>query len=151
MLINHAGITVKDMDKSKKFYGDALGLTQTYDEWMPVTKEMDAYAGEKDLKMRVVLFSDENGNMVELFEIPSPKTKVRPPEHLKYPSTGLTELSFIVEDLEELEKRLKEHGFGFSTPALDFVAMGVRTRQYIALDPDGVMVEFVQIIGPVEE
>ncbi len=150
MLINHAGITVKNMDKSVKFYRDALGLTQTYDEWMPKTPEMDAYCREKGLAMRVVLLSDENGNMVELFEIPNPPTKVRPPEHLKYPSTGLTELSFMVEDLEEVGKKLKKHGFGFSTPALEFVAMGVKTRQYIALDPDGVMVEFVQIMGTVE-
>lgn len=150
MLINHAAITVKDMDKSKKFYGDALGLTQTFDDWIPVTKEMDAYAGEKNLKMRVVLFADENGSMVELFEVASPKTKIRPTEHLRYPSTGLNELSFIVEDVEEVGKKLRAQGFDFWGPALDFVAMGVRTKQYIALDPDGVMVEFVEIVGTVE-
>jgi len=147
MRLNHAGITVKDMERSLVFYRDALGLLPVYDEMMPSGRDLDMYCRETGVIMRAVLLADEAGNMIELFDLQSPPVRVRPSEHLKYPSTGLVEISFVVEDLEQLERDLKKHGFGFAVAPYFFEAMGVKAKLLIALDPDGVMVEFTQVLG----
>jgi len=44
---------------------------------------------------RSVVVSDEAGNMIELLGWESPPVRERPPEHLKFSSTGLVEVCLI--------------------------------------------------------
>jgi glyoxylase I family protein len=146
MRLNHAGITVADMERSLAFYRDSLGL-KMYMDVMESGPDADRAVMETGVLMRAVCLTDDAGNMVELFEFKSPKAKKRPAQHLKYTSTGLVEISLIVDDMEKLERDLKKNGFGFKVSPYIWEKEGWKVKLAIALDPDGVVVEFSQVLG----
>jgi hypothetical protein len=59
----------------------------------------------------------------------------------------------MVDDLEEVEKRLREHGRGFRTPVWRFGSDlesygGAEAWIRYVEDPDGVQVELMQVVMP---
>jgi catechol 2,3-dioxygenase-like lactoylglutathione lyase family enzyme len=150
MPLHHVAISVKDLDKSLVFYRDALGLTVFQDEVIS-GPDVDMALMERDAKVRMVLLMDEAGNMIELLDWQSPTVRKRPYEHRNFTSTGLVEVCFMVPDLQKVEKDLLRNGFSFRTPIWPFgkdtvtYGGGYAAIRY-AEDPDGVNVEFIQIV-----
>ena len=62
---------------------------------------MDIALMETGAKVRMVLVADEMGNMIELLGWLSPPVRERPPEHRRFTSRGLVEVSLMVSDLKE--------------------------------------------------
>lgn len=152
MPLHHVAIAVKDIEKSLKFYRDALGLAVFHDA---VISGPDAESAmmEKNAVVRMVLLSDEAGNMVELLDWRSPSVRDRTPEDRRFNSRGLVEVSFMVTDLKEAEQRLKENGFAFRTPVWRFGSDlpaygGAEAWIRYVTDPDGVQVELMQVVIP---
>lgn len=150
MRLHHVAISVKDMERSLAFYRDGLGLTVFQDEVIS-GPDLDTALMETGAKLRMVLVSDEVGNMIELLDWQSPPVRERPPEHLKFRSTGLVEVCLIVSDLEKVEENLAAKGFSFRTPAWPWSNVfaeyqGPETRITHVSDPDGVQVELVQVV-----
>lgn len=149
MHLHHVGIAVRDMQKSIEFYRDILGL-QIFQDEVISGAEVDAGLMVKDARVRMVLVSDEAFNMVELLGWENPPHVERPPEHRGFTSTGIVEVAFMVEDLEAVERRLKEHGYSFRSPVWrfgsDLEAYGGAEAwiRYVE-DPNGVQVELMQV------
>jgi catechol 2,3-dioxygenase-like lactoylglutathione lyase family enzyme len=141
---SHVGITVRDMDRSLGFYRDALGLKIIMDEILS-SPGLDTAVEKTDATIRAVVVADEAMNMIELIEWQSHQPKQRPPEHLKYISTGLVEICLSVTDLAELVKDLEKKGIKCRTPIWHLEALGRRIPVTHVEDPDGVQVELVQI------
>jgi hypothetical protein len=49
--------------------------------------------------------------------------------------------------MEKLERDLKKHGFGFKVSPYIWEKEGWKVKLAVALDPDGVVVEFSQVLG----
>lgn len=141
---SHVGITVRDMERSLAFYRDALGLKIIMDEILS-SPGLDTAVEKTDATIRAVVLTDEAMNMIELIEWQSHRAKHRPPEHLKYISTGLVEICLSVSDLEAWVKDLEKKGFKCRTPIWYLEALGRSIPVTHVEDPDGVQVELVQI------
>ena len=141
---SHVAITVKDMERSLAFYRDALGLRLFMDELLS-GPDLDRAVMETGARIRAVVLADEAMNMIELIEWQSHRAKHRPPEHLKFISTGLVEICLSVPDLAGLVEDLEKKGFKCRTPIWYLEAGGARTPITHVEDPDGVQVELVQI------
>jgi catechol 2,3-dioxygenase-like lactoylglutathione lyase family enzyme len=141
---NHVGITVRDMEKSLAFYRDALGLKIVMDQILS-NPDLDKALMETGGKIRAVMLTDEEMNMIELIEWQSHQAKQRPPEHLKYISTGLVKICLSVPDLGICVKGLEKKGFKCRTPIWHLEAMGGKIPITHVEDPDGVQVELIQI------
>jgi len=148
MLLHHVAMAVKDMERSLAFYRDVLGLEVVTDSMLSGNPDLDRCVMEAGTVMRMAAVSDKEGRLIELQEWRNPPVLVRPPEHLKFRSTGLTEVCLSVPDLEKLEADLGKKGLTFRTPvwAVDFSDMpGIKTRMAHMLDPDGVQVQFIEL------
>jgi len=150
MRLHHVGIAVKDMESSVAFYRDALGLTVFQDEVIS-GPDVDMGLMEKDARVRMVLLSDEVGNMIELLGWQSPPVMERPSEHQRFKSMGLVEVCFMVSDLEKVEENLAKEGYSFRNPVWRFGSDlesygGAEAHIRYVVDPNGVQVELMQII-----
>ena len=150
MHVHHVAIAVKDMDKSIAFYRDALGLNIFQDKVIS-GPEVDTGLMEPGAKVRMVLLMDETGNMIELLDWQSPPATERPPEHLRFTSTGLVEVAFMVNDMEQVEKGLAGQGYSFRTPVWRMGSDledygGAEAKIRYVQDPDGVQVEMMQVV-----
>jgi catechol 2,3-dioxygenase-like lactoylglutathione lyase family enzyme len=149
--LHHVAICVKDMERSLAFYRDTLGLTLFQDEVIS-GPDVDTGLMETGSRVRMVLLADEAGNMIELLGWQTPAAKERPLEHLRFTSTGLVEVCFMVSSLEEVERRLARNGFSFRTPVWRFGSDlesygGAEASIRYVVDPDGVQVELIQVVG----
>jgi len=150
MRLHHVAISVKDMESSIAFYRDALGLTIFQDEVIS-GPDVDMGLMETGARARMVLLADEAGNMIELLGWQSPPVRQRPPEHLRFTSTGLVEVCFMVSDLDKVEGNLARKGYSFRNPVWRFGSDlesygGAEAKIRYVVDPDGVQVELMQVV-----
>jgi len=148
MRLNHVAISVRDVENSLAFYRDALGLAVIADAVISGS-DLDVAVMETGARIRMVMLLDEAGTMIELLGWESRPVRERPPEDLKFTSSGLVELCLMVSDLKKLEKNLKEKGFKFRTPIWSFGNCmpgydGPEVKVTHVVDPDGVQVELIQ-------
>lgn len=120
MRIEHANITVNDVDASARFYCTLFGA---HIRWEGVTE-----AGH-----RAAHIGDED-TYLSLFEAASAG---RVPED--YTATGFNHLGFEVDDLERYRRRLEEMGVALKRE--EVYAPG---RRLYCFDPDGIEIELVQ-------
>jgi len=144
MRLNHVAISVKDMERSLAFWRDALGL-QLIQDRMLSGPDLDMALMETGTSVRMVILADEVGSMIELLGWESPPVRERPPEHLKFASTGLVEVCLAVSDLEKLEEDLAKKGIRFRTPVWILNIEGLDVKVTHVVDPDGVQVELIQL------
>ena len=148
MRLNHVAISVRDVENSLAFYRDALGLAVIADAVISGS-DLDVAVMETGARIRMVMLLDEAGTMIELLGWESRPVRERPPEDLKFTSSGLVEVCLMVSDLKKLEKNLKEKGFKFRTPIWSFGNCmpgydGPEVKVTHVVDPDGVQVELIQ-------
>ncbi|MBM4462959.1 MAG: hypothetical protein FJ012_06425 [Chloroflexi bacterium] len=149
MRLNHVAIAVKDVERSLAFYRDALGLAVIEDAVIS-GPDLDSAVMEKGARLRMVMLADEAGTMIELLGWQSRQVRERPPEDLKFTSTGLVEVCLMVSGLKKLEEDLKRKGFKLRTPIWNFGNCmssydGPEVKVTHVVDPDGVQVELIQV------
>ena len=137
--LTHIGICVSDLDRSLRFYRDALGFA--YVSELEVAGEPgDTLLRLKDVQLRAV-YLERDGVRIELLHYSSPPRKPAPRPH-EMNDLGLTHLSFRVSDVEGTLAALREAGgtiledtvirFSGSDPVAAFLT-----------DPDGMLIELV--------
>lgn len=119
----HTCIRVMDLEKSLKFYKDALGLIETRRKDIP------------EDKFTLVFLSDEKGAYeLELTYNYNPQ---KPYEI----GNGFSHIAVSVDDLEASKERHKEMGYKVT----DLMGLrGERPRFYFVTDPDGYDVEVIR-------
>ena len=144
--IIHVGITVSNLEKSRQFYRDILGLKDLGEIFME-GEETEILFAKKGVKAKVAYLSGENNSPpVELIQfIDAPTTK----KEMDIFTTGISELCFYCDDLDKLYARLQQHNVPcFSKPQpFDFTKDGFgKSRAIYFRDPDGVILEVMEYL-----
>jgi glyoxylase I family protein len=125
-----------DFKESLRFYHEQLGFEIVQDIQIPDEVARGAALaprGFRQVRLRA------GGTLVKLMDITSP-----PPRRSDKFAAGVRWLTFFVEDVRQTFEQLKATGVRFlSAPVAAPDAAGV----VCAVDPDGVLIEFVQIKG----
>jgi len=127
-------IVCSHFEESLRFYHEQLGLEIVQDIQIPDEVAVGAALaprGFRHVRLRA------GNTLIKLMDIPS-----APPRRSDKFAAGVRWLTFFVEDVPETFKRLKAEGVKFlSDPVAAPDAAGV----VCAVDPDGVLIELVQI------
>ena len=127
-------ITCSNFAASLDFYNNKLGFEIVLDLEIPDDLARDvglAPTGFRQVRLKA------GNTLIKLMDIESP-----PPAPTSEFSAGVRWLTFFVEDIQQTVKDLKQNGVEFlSEPISAPDAPGV----VCALDPDGILIELVQI------
>jgi catechol 2,3-dioxygenase-like lactoylglutathione lyase family enzyme len=141
--VRHTGITVTNMEESLRFYRDLLGLRMVLD----VVHEgpfIDGIVGHTGTNMRAVMLEAPDRNRIELFQFYShPK---RAPERVEAGDIGCSHVCLCVDDLEQVYRTLSDRGVRLQCPPQ--VSRDEHAKITYAHDPDGTIIELVQILDP---
>jgi catechol 2,3-dioxygenase-like lactoylglutathione lyase family enzyme len=139
---SHFGICVSDLERSLRFYCDALGFERA--ESHDIGQE---FAGLMDLDEVAVAsqFIRRDNTAIELlcFRSPAPLgSRERRPVH----QLGLTHLSFRVRDVAATAARIVELGGSVVETSRTQLELGGTTLEFVyCTDPDGVRVELMDL------
>lgn len=138
----HAGITVRDMEASLRFYRDGLGLDVHFDRLLD-GDYLRTVLAQQFTAIRAVYLIIPGGGYVELLEyqdIERLSAAARPADF------GAGHLCLYVDGIDELVARLREYGgHSRSEGAVDITSgPNAGARSIYALDPDGYPVELFQ-------
>jgi len=141
--MHHTAIATADIDKLSKFYCDVIGLRKIAEDGWANVPELDSIVGLKNSAARFMLLSAGN-QLVELFEFSSPAGRPGDPNR-PVNDQGFTHICFVVDDIDAEYERLVAAGMPFFAPP---VKAGDRPlRATYGRDPDGNVVELLQIVG----
>jgi catechol 2,3-dioxygenase-like lactoylglutathione lyase family enzyme len=140
----HAGIVVRDMEKSLKFYRDALGFAVVIDE-IEEGEYLSRLIGLRDASERVVKVAMQDGTVIELMEMLSPLAQ-RPATY-DFNVIGCNHIAFTVNNIDQIYRDLKNAGVTFVSEPLSSTYDPVKTM--FCYDPDKTLVQFVEIFDDV--
>ena len=139
--LNHTGFVVKDLDRSRKFYVDGLGLEEL-NVFEFQSHELGQIVGYDNAKIYASFLAGVDGHLLEIIQYLDPETADADPAH-QYPraQTGATHLSFYVEDATTMWERLCGMGGKPLNPPVEIMP-GV--FECYLQDPDGNWIEITQ-------
>ncbi len=142
--IDHAGITVSDLDRALGLYRDVLGMRVIADTTL-TEPELAELLGLDSVELRIADLDTGDGRIVELIQYLKPKG--RRIAHESYDS-GTAHIAFTVDDLAALSERLTRAGATIvSRRPVTISEPGGAFDGAICLyvrDPDGLILELVQ-------
>jgi catechol 2,3-dioxygenase-like lactoylglutathione lyase family enzyme len=107
--MDHAGMSVKNMEKVISFYQDIIGMEKVFDR--SFDSPLANIIGERDAKARIVHMRLQD-SVVELFDYDHPKGRL-PSSDQNQSDFGLTHIGFMVQDFHETYEQLKAKGVKF--------------------------------------
>lgn len=140
--VHHTGLTVRDLDRSVRFYRDALGCSVIMEQ-EKVGGYLAEIVGYPDASVRMAHLHDPAGRLViELFEYRSPDML---DIDLEPRRIGNAHLCFVVADLDAVYQRVTAAGVETFTPPvlIDTGANAGGFGLYLR-DPDGITLELFQ-------
>ena len=141
--VHHAAICTADVERSKKFWRDGLGLAELFDHTF--TGDWPELFGAKTDRLQSIFLGDPqtpNAGIVELVVFDGADDASAPPER---PRHGFFLLS-LERDVDETLATLAELGFTDGVRRISMPAPGGKTVPMAVITaPDGVLVE---LIGP---
>lgn len=139
----HAGVVVRDMQRSLQFYRDWLGL-RVMSERRETGSYIDSLLGLSSVDVWWVKLGGAHGEIcVELLQYRSPHGAGGLAGHLAHP--GCSHIAFTVDALDELYGELRARGVTFTTQPL--VSPDGTVKVTFCEDPDGAAIELVQLLG----
>ena len=141
--LRHTGIVVTDLARSLKFYRDLLGL-KPWREMIESGPYIDAVVGLKGARVKWAKLKVPGGGLVELLQYLS---HPRPaPKRRRSNDVGASHDAFTVPDVKALCAEIRRRGLKVNAePGLS--PDGGAMVAY-AHDPDGTIVELVQVMRP---
>lgn len=136
----HVGLIVRNLAKSKKFYGKILGL-KLKKELHEHGKYFNNLIGLKNSKAKVVKINLPDSTYIELIEFIKPKSQVKPKKE-KFDKLKQMHICFTVKDIDNYFKKLKKNKIKFISPPLKSDFDPVSTCFF--LDPDFNYVQLVE-------
>jgi catechol 2,3-dioxygenase-like lactoylglutathione lyase family enzyme len=134
------GIVCINIDRMLKYYVDVLGLKLVADAKTP--PELSKKFGATPHGYRIVRLQTPYGERIKLVQPNQDPPKQNPVPEWVYQRQGITYLTFVIANMNETVKRLKENGVKLISPEPIEVRPGVFALY--TLDPEGNYVEFVE-------
>lgn len=134
----HTGIIVSNINKSKKFYCNLLGLSILQE----ITESGDYFnnlIGTKNQKAKVLKAESKDGVYVELIQFCKPKKKIN---NSNFDTIGKIHLCFTVKNIKKKFLQLKQKKIKFISPPLASDFDNVKTC--FCYDPDFNLIQFVE-------
>ncbi|MCP3988826.1 MAG: VOC family protein [Actinomycetia bacterium] len=139
--IHHTAISTQDLERSRAFYRDLLGFREVSTfAWKRGAESADRVTGLVGSAAKVALLRLDNA-FIELFEFESPQANPLDPDR-PVCDHGITHLCIEVTEIDEEYERLSQAGMRFHTDPVD---MGSGARATYGRDPDGNVIELLQI------
>jgi len=139
----HIGIQVADVDRSARFYQEALGF-ELYDRLSRSDAYVQRVVGYPGVTLEIAMLRIP-GTAVEL-EILEYRDVERTPIDPATASPGTMHFSLFVEGLDELYARLRERGVEFVSEVETSTAGTLAGGRVVYMkDPDGIRVELVEL------
>ncbi|MDO5732746.1 MAG: VOC family protein [Eubacteriales bacterium] len=144
----HIGLTVSDMERSKQFYGELLGL-KFLGEMLMEGPETDALFGGENCRAKVAYFkgSEEiHSPSIELIHFLDAPVRAIPSD---LRMTSISEVCFVVDDIDAVYQHLVASGVDcISAPqSFDFTDDGLgRSKAIYFRDPDGIILELMEYL-----
>lgn len=148
--IHHVAITVSDIERSIAFYRDVLGFRKTLDIPLSPTIVEKVLRLHPDVKGRSVIMQQGPSQIGEVELIHFENTGQKPSGPKRPGDPGMFLLSFSVsgEVIDDTKTRLEAMGLGvqcYGAPATIELPEYGDIRVIIFEDPDGIMIELVQL------
>lgn len=139
--LKRSTIFVKNLERSLQFYRDILGFSVIADHVIE-GPEVSKLLGIPNVKVRIFMLQvgKQKTAQLGLLSFLSP---IKEKSHSKSQLTPAHALIFDCEDVEEIFKRMLESG---EKPISKPVILGGSVKTFACLDPDGIYVEFGQIL-----
>lgn len=113
--MDHAALSVRDMDKAITFYTDMIGMEKTFDRVFD--EPMARLIGVPDTKVRIVHMR-LNNSVVELFDYQYPLGRDPRPD-MQQADYGMIHIGFLVDDFHNTYQRLLANGVQFLGEAVE--------------------------------
>lgn len=143
--IHHTAISTPDLERLKRFYCDVLGFQVARQFAWENDPRVDTVIGLKNSAAKMAKLRCGNA-YIELFEYRSPTPKPADPN--RPPSDhGFTHIALDVTDIDAEYARLKAAGMRFAAELPPFKP-GQQSRALYGRDPDGNIIELLEILDP---
>jgi catechol 2,3-dioxygenase-like lactoylglutathione lyase family enzyme len=141
--LDHAGLTVSDLERALRFWRDAIGFEETGRgtvRW----PHLDRLTGVAETEIEWVGLSLADGTQVELQEYHHPRGRPCGPGGEGDPGRG--HLGLRVDDLDRVVGRLRDAGAELRSAEPVLLERGAYSgwRAVYAIDPDGISVELME-------
>lgn len=138
----HVGIVVCDIEKSLRFWRDVMGLSVVVDfreegEFIDTVQHLDG------VRLRMIKLTAPDGTMVELLQDDAHPTSA--PSANDLCDRGIRHIAFTVADVEAAWQTLKDEGC--EVLSVPVTAPDGKARLFFARDPEGNLMELVQMLG----
>ncbi len=140
--IRHTGIVVSKMESSLPFYRDLLGLEVWWDQ-IEDGPMVEAVTGVPGARIHVVKLKAPDGVSIELLQYLNTPKPIPSPSNAN--DVGCNHVAMQVSDLAALHERAAAAGIRFHCPPA--AAAGGKAKVTYCRDPEGVIVELVEILG----
>jgi len=142
--LHHIAIASKDMARLSGFYCELFGLEVLYGSgWKRGNAQIDSLVGLKDSAADYVVLGAGDFRL-EIFQYHSPEGAEADSERPVCDS-GITHMCLQVSDIDGEYDRLVRAGMRFHSPPLA-AAAGQRHRAIYGRDPDGNVIELIEIL-----
>ncbi|MHB0913160.1 MAG: VOC family protein [Armatimonadota bacterium] len=138
----HTGIVVQDMEKSLRFWRDVMGLTVAAD-FREEGEFIDTVQHLSGVKLHMVKLTAPDGSMIELLKDDAHPTP--PPAANELCDRGIRHIAFTVADVEASWRTLRAEGCELLSDPV--TAPDGKARLFFARDPEGNLLEIVQMLG----
>ncbi len=139
---SHSGICITDIDRSMRFYADAIGFAPAenyalynHSSWLDTVNELPG------VRLRAQMMCSPEGNVFELLKMESPAC-FGPRERRRMNQYGLTHLAFYVDDIDAVAERILANGGRAYPQTRAKFENGIEIMY--TTDPDGVRVELMK-------
>jgi catechol 2,3-dioxygenase-like lactoylglutathione lyase family enzyme len=142
--MRHAGIVVRDIDKSLEFYSGILELELYRREIEEPGEFIDRLVGIDNVKLEWAKVIIPSGGLIELLQYhsdPDPEVS-KPPEIYPSNKLGCSHVCLTVDNLSELYDKLIENGYVCNSEPL--LSANGKVKILYCHDPDGVVLELIE-------
>jgi lactoylglutathione lyase len=134
------GIVCLDLDRMLKFYTEVVGLKFATDA--KASAEMSAVFGTGPHGFRIIRLQTPYGERIKLIQPKKVVLKQNPVPEWVFERQGITYITFVIADVQEIAVRLKQFGVGLMSKDPVEIRKGITA--IFAKDPEGNFLEFVE-------
>lgn len=135
--MNHVGLSVANLENSVKFYTEVLGMEieyRAYHEGKPISEVV----GVEHAVLRICMVM-KGECKIELIEY---DTRLETRDHKKQNGPGLIHISFEVDDVDEIYKKIRSLGYEFYSSPMITRPNGPKICYFKG--PDSVIIELYE-------